>query len=88
MTIGSVKSESSAGFPVVVVVNGFLFVVVVVARCGKGGKVYGPFPRFPQYRSLSYSGSRPSYMIASSPYTLPQLWIGIVHFFVASNVDR
>ena len=43
MTIGSVKSGSSAGFPIVVVVNGFLFVVVVVTRCGKGGKVYGPF---------------------------------------------
>ena len=35
-----------------------------------------------------HSGRRPSYMIDSSPYTLPQLRIGIVHFFVASNVER
>ena len=27
-------------------------------------------------------------MIASSPYILPQFRIGIVDFFVASNVDR
>ena len=35
-----------------------------------------------------HSGRRPSYMIDSSPYTLPQLRIGIVHFFVASKVER
>ena len=34
------------------------------------------------------SGSRPSYMIASSPYTLPQFRTGIVHFLVASKVER
>ena len=34
------------------------------------------------------SGSRPSYIMASSPYILPQLWICMVHFFVASNVER
>ena len=51
MTGGSVKGEISAGFPAsAVVVNGSTFVVVVVTRCGKGGKVCGPFPRFPQFR--------------------------------------
>lgn len=37
---------------------------------------------------FSYIGSRPSYMRLSSPYTWPQFRIGIVHFFVASNVDK
>ena len=35
-----------------------------------------------------YSGSRPSYMIDISPYTLPQFRIGRFHLFVASNVAR
>ena len=32
--------------------------------------------------------SLPSYMIDNSPYTLPQLRSGIVHFFVASKVAK
>ena len=35
-----------------------------------------------------YSGNRPSYIMESSPYTLPQFLMGIFHFFVASKVDR
>lgn len=35
---------------------------------------------------LAYSGSLPSYMMLSSPYTCPQFLIGMDHFFVASNV--
>ena len=34
------------------------------------------------------SGNRPSYIIDNSPKILPQLWICMVHFFVASKVDR
>ena len=35
-----------------------------------------------------YSGSLPSYIIQSSPYTEPQFLIVWVHFLVASNVAR
>ena len=37
---------------------------------------------------IHYSGRRPSYIILSSPYTCSQLRIVLVHFFVASNVER
>ena len=38
--------------------------------------------------ALFYSGSLPSYIIQSSPYTQPQFLIVWVHFLVASNVAR
>lgn len=38
--------------------------------------------------SWYYSGRRPSYMILSSPYTCAQFRIVVVHFLVASKVDR
>ncbi len=34
------------------------------------------------------SGNLPSYRIDNSLYTFPRVLIGIVHFFVASKVDR
>ena len=48
----------------------------------------GGFPTGLNGLGFSYIGSRPSYMRLSSPYTWPQFRIGIVHFFVASNVDK
>ena len=48
----------------------------------------GGFPPGLNGLGFSYIGSRPSYMRLSSPYTWPQFRIGIVHFFVASNVDK
>ena len=48
----------------------------------------GGFPPGLNGPGFSYIGSRPSYMRLSSPYTWPQFRIGIVHFFVASNVDK
>ena len=38
-------------------------------------------------KNLCYM-SLPSYIMDSSPWTLPQFRNGIVHFFVASNVAR
>ena len=35
-----------------------------------------------------YDGSLSGYIMDNSPRTLPQLFIGMVHFVVASNVAR
>ncbi len=37
---------------------------------------------------LALIGIRPSYMMANSPYTLPQFFSGCPHFFVACRVDK
>ena len=48
----------------------------------------GGFPPGLNGSRFPYIGSRPSYMRLSFPYTWPQFRLGIVHFFVASNVDK
>ena len=62
-------------------VGGGIPIIRPLAKCLTGDPVRSDV-------GLCQSGSRPSYMMASSPYTWPQFRIGMLHFLVASNVAR